>query len=435
MSFLRKAALVNSAEFVSLGIAILRTAVLTRVLGPAGIGQYAIILSALLLAPQICSLGMPLSFLYHSQHDSRNTKRYLINTLISMLFTGVTGGVVLALLLYTKASYFGSVTLLALIGIGSYVPIVLAHIISRNALLIKIEARKLGLMRVIPMVCGVLLVVILSAMGMLTTSRAIICLVLSEFVAMFLGLVWTRTYIDSSIRFSWKFIRKLGFMGVRLSWADLMVLVNAQLNILIIRYLLDDFESVGYFSRGQRIALLAVAAGQAILPLLFSRWASLPKEKLAMHVEKVMRFAITVCVIAIVGILLTGKWLILILYGREFLPAVTPMMILVPGAVIYLLSKVLIFLLNSRGVPELSALVLFIVVVINVALSFLLIPRVGILGAAWASTASNIILLLLLALIAGKKYNIRLTHCLCLNRDDVRGISKSIFHKAAEAND
>lgn len=76
MSFLRKAVLVNSAEFVSLGIAILQTSVLTRALGPEGIGRYAIILSALFLTPQICSLGMPLSFLYHSQHDPANKKRY-----------------------------------------------------------------------------------------------------------------------------------------------------------------------------------------------------------------------------------------------------------------------------------------------------------------------------------------------------------------------
>ncbi|GAH49770.1 unnamed protein product, partial [marine sediment metagenome] len=258
--------------------------------------------------------------------------------------------------------------------------------------------------------------------------------VLAELVAMLLGLAWTRTYIDSSMRFSWKFIRKLSFMGIKLSGADLMVLVNAQLNILIIRYLVGDFESVGYFSRGQRIALLAVAAGQAILPLLFSRWASLPKEKLAVHVEKVLRFSSTVCVIAIAGILLTGKWLILILYGREFLPAVRPMMILVPGAVLYLLSRTLIELLGSRGVPELSAMVLLPVTVVNAAFCWFLIPLMGIQGAAWASTGGNIVLLVLLMLIIKKKYDIRIMQCIFLRRTEVKSMFRQVW-KEKKGND
>lgn len=435
MSLLRKAILVNCAEFICLGLSIVQAAILARVLGPAGVGQYDLIRSVLILAPQLCCLGFPLSFLYHCQHNPQNTKKYLTNTLWSTLFLGTAGGVVLVLLVSFKTSYFGFVPWFALIGIGFYVPVLLGRMVARNVLLIRIEARKLSLMRILPVISGIALILIFYAAGLLQVPQALLCFIFASFTALIVGWFWARHQIDFSIRPSWKVSCQLGFMGIRLSWADLMVLVNAQINILIIRYLVGNFESVGYFSRGQRIAMLAVIAGRAILPLLFSRWASLTEEKLSSDVEKTLRFASTVSIIMIVAILFLGKWLVLILYGREFLPAVVPMMILVPGAVIYLLSKVLIFLLNSRGVPELSALVLFIVVVINVALSFLLIPWLGILGAAWASTASNIILLLLLALIAGKKYNVRLTHCLCLNSDDVRGISKSIFHKAAQAND
>jgi O-antigen/teichoic acid export membrane protein len=429
MSFLRKAALVNTAEFVGLVLAVLRTAILSRALGPAGIGQYAIILSALLLTPQICCFGMPMSFLYHSQQDSQNTKRYLINALISMLFTGAVGGVALALLLFFKASYFGSITWLALTAVGCYVTIILLKVISRNVLLIKIEARKLGLMRVIPMICGILLVLILFALGMLTTSRAIICLVLSELAALLMGLAWIRRHIDFSYKLDWGIIRKLGYLGIRLSWADLMILINAQLTILLVRYLLNNFESVGYFSRGQRIAMLTVAAGQAIMPLLFSRWASLAEERLAINVEKVMRFASTVSVIAIVGLLLTGKWIVLILYGREFLPAVKPMMILVPGAVLYLLSRTIIGLLGGRGVPELSAMTLLPGTIVNAVLCWFLIPLMDIQGAACASTASNIVLLLLFMLIIKRKYSVRIRQCVFLRKSDLESLLKEVWKR------
>ncbi|MBN2455217.1 MAG: oligosaccharide flippase family protein [Sedimentisphaerales bacterium] len=431
MSFFRKAFLVNSAEFISLGIAVLQSVVLTRFLGPAGIGQYTIITAVLLLAPQICSFGVPLSLLYHSQHDPENRVKYLMHAFWAILFLGIPGGFILVFLLFFKANYFGSVTLLALIGTGCYVPMVLVHSIARSALLIKIEARKLSLLRIIPMICGVFLVVILFVLGMLTASRAITCLVLSELVAMVLGLFWARRYIDFSLKFNWGTVRKLGLMGIRLNWMDLMLLVNAQLNIFIVKYLLDDFESVGYFSRGQRIAMLIVLVGRTITPLLFSRWASLPEDKLAMHVEKVMRFSSTICVIGIVGLLLSGKWVILILYGKEFLPALQPMMILLPGAALYLLSRIFIPLLSSRGRPEVVIIALLIGAAINVVLCWFLIPSMDIFGAAWASTVGNIILLLLLVLMVKKmKYGIRVSYCIWINREDIGSMVKSLLGKS-----
>ena len=201
-----------------------------------------------------------------------------------------------------------------------------------------------------------------------------------------------------------------------------MVFVNGQLNILLIKYFLNDFTSVGFFSRGQRVAMLVVTAGHAIWPLLFSRWASLTSEKLTNHAEKTLRVVSFLSVIIVVGILLTGKWIVLLLYGKEFLPSVMPMMILVPGAGMYLLSRVLMQLLGSRGSPEFSTVALLIGAASNAVLCMLFIPGNGIIGAAWASTTGNIILLIVLMLIVRKKYNLRLTHCLCLNKNDIKSI-------------
>ena len=169
-----------------------------------------------------------------------------------------------------------------------------------------------------------------------------------------------------------------------------------------------------------------VVAGQAITPLLFSRWAAISEEKLAANVEKALRFAGTVAVVIVAGILLTGKWLVLILYGREFLPAVVPMMILVPGAALYLISRSLLYLLGSRGKPELSAATLLASVAINVFFCWLLIPKIGVIGAACALTIGNIVLLVLLILIVRKRYKVRLMQCVCLRRADIKSIFDSL---------
>jgi O-antigen/teichoic acid export membrane protein len=138
MPLLRKAILVNSAEFICLGLGVFQTAVLSRILGPVGIGQYAVILSTLVLVGQLSSFGFPLSFLYHSQHDPDNTRVYLVNTIWSTLLLGIVGGIFLAALIYCKSSYFGEVSWFVLLAIIVYVPLMLQTYVARNHLLIHI---------------------------------------------------------------------------------------------------------------------------------------------------------------------------------------------------------------------------------------------------------------------------------------------------------
>lgn len=426
MSFLRKVIFVNGAECICFGLGIFQSVILSRVLGPAGVGQYAVILSAMILAAQLFSLGFPLSFLYHSQHDPANAKVYLINTIWSMLFMGAFGGIILTTIIYYNTGYFGKTSWIVLLAIFAYIPIVLQRAIVRNHLLIAIEAKRLGVMNLCAMIGAVLAILILAWLDALNIGRAILCFILAATIRAGLGWFWIRGNVDFSIKPQWKINLKLGLMGIRQSWLDLMILVNAQLNILIIKFLMDNFESVGYFSRGQLVAMLAVTAGRAVLPLLFSQWASLPQERLVAHVEKTMRFAFAVGIVVIAVILLGAKQIILLLYGREFLPAVTSAQILVLGTVLYLISRALTQLLGSQGVPEVAAIALFCGALVNAVLSWPLIYLAGINGAALAATISHVVLLALLMIIVKRKYGIRVSNCIVMNRDDIRSAVNSL---------
>ena len=125
-----------------------------------------------------------------------------------------------------------------------------------------------------------------------------------------------RRKVDFNIVPDRKTAKELLLMGIRQSWADLAVLLNGQISLLVIRYVLDDFEQVGYFSRGQRIALLVITR-QAVLPMLFSggrrssrtNWPPMSSGA-----------AVLFCPGGVYGggSADFGKWILLILYGREF---------------------------------------------------------------------------------------------------------------------
>ena len=167
MSLLRKAALVNSTQFICLGIGVLQTAVLSRVLGPAGIGQYAVILSSLMLTAQFSSLGFPLSFLYHSQRDPEHANLYRMNTIWAMLVLGIVGGVALVLLICLRPDYFGEVQWFVLLAIFAHVPIVLQRVVARNHLLIQIEAKRLCFISIAASAGCVSMILMLAWLGVL----------------------------------------------------------------------------------------------------------------------------------------------------------------------------------------------------------------------------------------------------------------------------
>ncbi|GAB4369681.1 MAG: polysaccharide biosynthesis C-terminal domain-containing protein [Deltaproteobacteria bacterium] len=85
---------------------------------------------------------------------------------------------------------------------------------------------------------------------------------------------------------------------------------------------------------------------------------------------------------------LAGEWIVLLVGGREFLPALRPLRILLPGIVFQCLTMTLSPLWARKGIYGTMSLVAVVVAALNIGLNLVLIPGMGIAGAAWATTAS-----------------------------------------------
>jgi O-antigen/teichoic acid export membrane protein len=92
--------------------------------------------------------------------------------------------------------------------------------------------------------------------------------------------------------------------------------------------------------------------------------------------------------------------LVMVLYGRDYRGAIGPLIVLIPGLIAWSASKILSqYLVYNRGlfwVPTVSAV---ISAVINIGLNIVLVPSIGIWGAAIASTLSYSSFALLLVLV------------------------------------
>ncbi len=411
MSLLRKAFVVNGAEAFCLIFGLLQSIAINRGLGPDGAGQYGIITACLMLGIQLFGLGFPLAFLYHSKRDPQQSKIYLMNSLWVTFISGMVGGLLVMAIIQKFQGQFGQISLWALGICGAHLVIQLLGVLSRNCLLVDIEAKRLGLVRIISVVGTTGALMILWKLKLLTVNTALLALLIGSLLRAILGWLWTHQRLDFSIKPQVSVIRNMGSMGLRLGASDLVVLLLGQMNLMIIKFYFDGFASVGYYRLGHRISMLLITAGQAVLPLLFSHWSGLEGRKLSDHIEMTLRFASTGALFLIGFLVLLGKPLVVFFYSQKYIPAVVPLMILLPGTGFYLLGRILVHALSSRGLPHLSTYMLLANVIVCAVFSVTLIPVWDIKGAALASTLGHITMFCLLLGATRKHCGIRPRRC------------------------
>jgi O-antigen/teichoic acid export membrane protein len=76
------------------------------------------------------------------------------------------------------------------------------------------------------------------------------------------------------------------------------------------------------------------------------------------------------------------------LYGEAFRPSIMALLWILPGIVIFSIATVLAAYIAGKGKPHLNLIVSGVSLIVTIALDFALIPRLNIVGAAIASTAS-----------------------------------------------
>ena len=125
---------------------------------------------------------------------------------------------------------------------------------------------------------------------------------------------------------------------------------------------------------------------------------------------------------ASLGVLAFGPLALRVLFGERSAGSVAPMLILLPGVVMMGLYLLLTRNFTSRNRQQTNIVAAVVAVFANVGLNLVLIPRLGISGAALASVGSyglaGVILLVMFRRDAGLRYR----DVLLLTRADVRDL-------------
>lgn len=174
-------------------------------------------------------------------------------------------------------------------------------------------------------------------------------------------------------------------------FASGMQILNNETSVILLG-ILQAPEDVGLFRVAQRGAMLIpfglTAVNMAIAPDVAEMFTRGEKKRLQHMVSKsilaVMAFALPVAL----GLILGGKWIIPFVFGQEYAPAYLPLVILCLGQLVNAGMGSVGIILNMAGLEKITAKGVAIAAIASVILNILLIPFLGAVGAAIATSCS-----------------------------------------------
>lgn len=388
--FAKDTAFTVLANILTLVLGLGSSVILARLLGPEGRGIYA--LAGLLpsLVVTFINLGIGPATVYYTAQGQYQQKEILGNTIFLGLITGIIGTIVgLTVTIFLRENVFPNIAaeyLLIAIGI---IPVNLFFFYLRSLLLGAQRVKEYNVLDICQSFCFFALAALaLWVMG-LGVIGALLAAIISWFLAATIALLWAWRVADGiSLRLNASYIKDVSMYGVQAHLANILGFLNYRLDMFLVNLFLNP-TAVGFYSisvgLAEKLWLISQAASVVLFPRVAAETDALRRKEFTPLVARTVLWG---TLLASLPLLFLVRFVIVSLYSEEFLPAVRPLQILLPGIVVLSVWRLLANDLAGRGKPMLNTYITGVAVAVNIALNLLLIPYYGIEGAAWSSTVS-----------------------------------------------
>ena len=410
--------LMRTASFcmrVLIGIA------LARWLGAAEFGRYEFIVSVITLTGLVATIGIPNVVL---RETAALTARQQGDHLSGLLLWSL---VLVSTLTVAVVSFVGLVTLVIsdsamptmkialIVGVCSVVPQAITNVLSQYLRGFHFTLRGMTpeLVRQFLILC-VLLVAIyyFGATGTALVGTSI--LLVSAVCALVVAMVLVCTFVPMQLSMADALSGHKVWIRMALPFALIggVHLINNRADILVLGLMVAP-NDVGVYAVAMRLAELVLFVPIAINITITSSVAQLYAEKNNLKLEKLVRRAVaaqTMCAIPVVAVItFFGADLVGWLFGEEYSGGISVLWVLLVGHVTNIVLGPADVILNMSGFEKVTARALAFASIGNVALNLTLIPILGIIGAALATSVTAVVWNTLLAIYARRVLGIDTT--------------------------
>ena len=398
------------------------TGVLTaRFLGPEGKGGLYLVLQASSLASLVLSGGLGSSYQYHLKKRLLDQSAIISHALVQSV-------IVIALLLLVCAGHgylpggwfrdtFSSDLAFPIIG----ATILNIWILYANSILMTFESgiRTSSILSVLSSVVNMtLLALFIWGLGW-GIWGAIAAYLVSLAVRLFPTAVTLLKREPLRMEIAWRRHSPMLFtFGFSSFICNLMLSSVFRVDVFIVNSL-AGVAAVGVYSVAVAFAEMALMAPSAIGIALFSHLPGVSDSEQLEIVAKSSRITVFLAFVGGLVLVLISRPLVLLLMGESFAGAVAPLVILVPGLVMMSANYVFANYYSSQGRPLISAYCFSVGLLVDVAANYLLIPGMGIKGAALASSIAYSCITLSFLFVLRRQHRLMARDLFLPSADDV----------------
>ncbi len=379
-------------------LAVLSTPVITRLLGPSGYGDYAVLLSiySLAMIPVSAAITEGIQkFVAENRDEAAWIERVVQFYFVLALVLVAIGAAVLVIFTWLGFAdqLFGSSFSLYLYVLALYMLIGQFRGFSMHAILgFGLEHIKgpLDVCKKVSTV-GVGIGLVLSGFGVVgmiighMVAEAVVGAVAGYYI---LRRVSVRTLFEIPDRIPYREFLSFNVLNVVLV---LFVMSLFHVDVVMVRSIVDD-EATGYYKAALALAeyiwIIPIVLQTLLLHSTSTLWSEGRTERITQLAGRITRYCTLLVMLMAIGLAALAHRFVPLYYGSEFAVATTPLLLLLPGAVGFAVARPLQAICQASGQLRTMILAIGVAAGINVVLNAILIPLYGINGAAVATSAS-----------------------------------------------
>lgn len=217
---------------------------------------------------------------------------------------------------------------------------------------------------------------------------------------------------------SWIGLKRSLSYGLKGQPGQIIQFFNYRLDLILLALFWTNRE-VGIYATAVFLAEMIWYIPAAVSTVLLPAVSSAGTESRAKEISlKAIRHTVFLSLAAAVVLALSAQWLITMLYGTAFVPAVRALQVLLLGVVMLAPAKLIVSHLAGVGKSQYVSYLALSGLALTLLLDIILIPRYGMLGAAWASAAAYSCSGLLSLYWLKRHLNVGIVPSLILNKED-----------------
>ncbi len=359
-----------------------------RVLGPERRGVLTLVMTLPLTLVYFADLGLSQANVYFLGRSKRPESSIVANSvLIALVLGAVVGlalwsirGLVLNTLLDDLPSHY-------LVAILLLVPLLLLYTYWMAILRARQQFGLFNLLRLlIPLAllgCTALaLLVIRGGIGW-----AVVAYLVGNALAIGISLFVVGRLVQFKLTFDWPLARESLAYGLKSYLQNLIGHLTYRLDLYLVALFLPPAE-IAFYGIATSIAEMSWYVPNAVGMVLFPKLSNELEERIHPLTAEACRHTLLITAAVTIAVTVVGVVAIPLVYGADYRPATLPLIALGPGVVAMSIYKVLTRNFSSRDRQQVSILIAGLGLALNLALDVLLIPRLGVTGAALASSCA-----------------------------------------------